>query len=629
MCGLTGFVDFTNQSDKGVLHRMTDALRHRGPDDKGVQLFKKEKAIIGLGHRRLSILDLSKAGQQPMRFKHLHIIFNGEAYNFQEIRKELEEFGYHFHSHTDTEVILKAYDYWGKDCVHKFIGMFAFTIYDERNKELIFFRDRAGVKPLYYYYNNGLFLFGSELKSIMEHSHFPKQIDLKALGTYFHYGYVPAPYSIFKNTNKLEPGSLLSFSIQKQSFKQKRYWKASDFYEKKKFNLSYSDAKQELERLLGNAFNYRMIADVPVGVFLSGGYDSTAVTALLQKQKTQTLKTFTIGFQAGNDESQYAKKTAKYLGTDHHEMICTTKEAQNIVEDIPYYYDEPFADSSAVPTILISRFANKHVKVALSADGGDEVFGGYRSYRGLTSKLQSLNYIPASFKSLASAAATGVSNVLPDRKYRLKHMSNGIAYSLHQNKSVEALKLHAWANRRPKSLIENLFSKEYSQYRYAFNGNGVEKTHPIESAMLYDYLRYLPDDILTKVDRATMSTSLEGRDPMLDHRILEFTAQLPFHFKVKNGNGKRILKDIVHEYVPKTMMDRPKKGFSIPLTNWLTGDLNELMNDYLSETSLKKSGILDVEFVQKQKSLLEENKLHYKPLIWKLLAFQMWYDGWM
>lgn len=629
MCGITGFIDFQKNASKEVLGRMVDTLKHRGPDDSGLELYRSECATIGLGQTRLSIIDLSPGGRQPMEFQNLAIVYNGEIYNYREIKKELKAKGHQFKSASDTEVILHAFSEWGPGCVERFIGMFAFVIYDSSLNKMYAFRDRAGVKPFYYYQKNGLFLFGSEMKAFHQHPSFEKEIDLSALRSYFDFGYIPAPYSIFLDVKKLEPGSYLEVHLQDNRTKIVEYWRAADYYKMPKFNIGYQEAKKELHSLLESSFRYRMVADVPVGVFLSGGYDSTAVAAILQSGMSQKLKTFTIGFEEGNNEAPFAKQTAGFLGTDHHELICTADEAQDIIPSLPYYYDEPFADSSAIPTMLVSRFAREHVTVALSADAGDELFAGYRSYPDLINKLKWMNLIPGTLKRPSATVFSGLASMTPDYKPALKHKLDGLSSALNRDRYKEAAELFRKANCLPGSYMGNMFSHIPDEYPTKFNLDTNGFHHETEIAMAVDYLSYLQNDILTKVDRATMSVSLEGRDPLVDHRLLEISARLPFDFKYDGRSTKRILKDIVHEYVPKEMMDRPKSGFSLPIYSWLRGDLSWMIDEYLNERELSGSGLFNVPFLLKQVELYKEDKLHYSPLIWKLLMFQMWYKKWM
>jgi len=629
MCGITGFIDFKKNTSATLLSKMVKTLLHRGPDDFGTEIYMSDHASVGFGQTRLSILDLSPAGHQPMHYKNLSIVYNGEVYNFLEIKKELRGLGHRFKSSSDTEMILHAFEEWGVECVEKFIGMFVFVIYDKEQCKIFAFRDRAGVKPFYYYDRNGVFLFGSELKALLKHPSFERRIDNRALKTYFDYGYIPTPYCIFEDTHKLEPGSYLIYDIENNSIQINSYWKADDYYRLPKFNITYQEAKEELHDLLKSAFQYRMVADVPVGVFLSGGYDSTAVAAILQNGLTSKLKTFTIGFEEGNNEAPYARNTAKYLGTDHHEYTCTTKEAQEIIPFISYYYDEPFADSSAIPTMMVSQFARKYVTVALSADAGDELFAGYGSYPDLISKLRWMNQIPDSIKNHSANLFSVFSSLVPISNSSLKHKLDGLSKALNQDKYQQAADLHRLVNSLPEVYSSRLFSIGTVKYQTKFNLNPTGFHSEVEIALAIDYQSYLQNDILTKVDRATMSVSLEGRDPLVDHRLLEFAARLPLSYKYDGRSTKRILKDIVHEYIPREMMDRPKSGFSLPIYKWLRGELSYLIDENLNQKELSASGLFNVPFLLEQVELFRKKELHYSPFIWKLLMFQMWYKRWL
>ena len=403
MCGIAGFVDFTGLSSEFILEEITNTLIHRGPDGSGNKFFQQKDFQLGLGHRRLSIIDLTDAGTQPMNFNHLWITFNGEIYNFNEIKTELISLNTKFSSISDTEVILHAYSQWGIECVNKFIGMFAFVIYNSNTEEIICVRDRAGVKPFFYYWQDGLFLFSSELKAFHKHPKFKKEINLNAVAAFMQFGNVPTPYCIFNNCYKLSPGHFLKFNFKQKTIEVKKYWNVYDAYNKPKLEISFTEAKLETENILKSAFDYRMVSDVPVGVFLSGGYDSACVTALLQKNRQEKLKSFTISVpDIGLNEAPYAKEVAKHLGTDHFEFECTQKEALVLIDDLPFFYDEPFGDSSAIPTTLVCKMASKDVTVVLSADGGDEIFAGYNRYDYLMKYGNKLNQIPGFIRKGAS-----------------------------------------------------------------------------------------------------------------------------------------------------------------------------------------------------------------------------------
>ena len=628
MCGIAGFIDFNKRSDLDRLKKMTDAVIYRGPDDSGYELFDDSKANIGFGFRRLSIIDLSPLGHQPMHFVDagLTIIFNGEVYNYAEIRKELEVLGYGFKSGSDTEVILKSYAQWGTDCVSRFIGMFAIAIYDEKKHQVVIFRDRAGVKPLFWYFNNDLFLFGSELKSFYQHPEFKKNINFSALSHYFQRGYISAPYTIFENTHKLLPGHFLEINLQAKTVTQKKYWDVTDCYNQPKLNISYEDAKAEVERLMLSAFQYRMIADVPVGVFLSGGYDSTAVTALLQANSTKKIKTFTIGFEDPKfNEAPHAKEVAKHLGTEHYEHTCTYKDALDIVPQWADIYDEPFGDISGIPTTLVSRVAHEQVIVALSADGGDEIFAGYPKYFKGLKRLAQLDKTPGFIQGILSKLIPNSPNAdiaVQDKRSKLKdYFAAGDAVRKFDIIS-QAMTFYE---------TQKLFTKDIQYLPTPFDeGSLLNTTNDLLSKFqATEYKTYMVDDILQKVDRATMSTSLEGREPFLDQRIIEFAARLPTDFKYRNGQGKYILKDVVHKYVPRQIMERPKMGFGVPLEDWLRVELKDMLMDTLADGLISKQGVFNPKKIKNIKQGFLSGRPIESERLARLFFFQLWYAKWI
>lgn len=630
MCGIAGFLDFQKEASEETIERMTDALVHRGPDDAGYQVIRLDKVSVGMGQRRLSILDLSPLGHQPMHFEDLVIDFNGEVYNFMEIRKELEGKGYAFQSGSDTEVILKAYHCWGLDMLSKFIGMFAIAILDKKAETFHLIRDRAGIKPLFYYWHDGLFLFASELKSFYANARFKKDLDVNSLALFLEFSYIPAPHSIFKNTFKLLPGHIMTIDLKSGDQKQTCYWDVREHYNKPQLQMDEQEAIGETERLLKNAYEYRMVSDVPVGVFLSGGYDSSSVAALLQKDRTERLKTFTIGFheQAFN-EAPAAKKIASYLGTDHTEWYLSSKEAGEVLQSLPEIYDEPFADNSTVPTVLVSKLARQQVKVALSADAGDEIFGGYPRY-GQAMRLT--GQIPKFIQSMLSGA---MSLINPDhipvlnKKYNFSTRYEKMSLTWKSGDPVMAMKYMTqfMTETEVRSFIKGSFERYPTFFDEARSIN--PEGSPLNRMLAVDYRTYLLDNNLVKVDRATMSVGLEGREPMVDHRILEFAAQLHPSLKIRDGVGKWILKEVVHRNIPKELMDRPKQGFLAPLMVWFKDELQEQLKYYLSEESLAKTGLFEpAPIIRLRDAYLKGEKVNYQKL-WQLLSFQLWYDRWI
>lgn len=628
MCGISGFVDFNKKTNKKILKSMTDVLHHRGPDDSGYSFYENNNSNIGLGHRRLSILDLSNHGHQPMNYKSLEIVYNGEVYNFKEIRVELEKYDYTFESNSDTEVILKAYHKWGIKAVDRFNGMFAITIYDKINEKIILIRDRAGVKPFYYYNKDGLFMFSSELKSFHQNNNFQKEIDTDSLALYLQYGYILQPHTIFKSTFKLKSGHFLELNLKTKEFKEMKYWDVIDFYNKPKLDISEDEAIDKTEELLKSAFEYRMVSDVPVGIFLSGGYDSSLVTAIIQKDRVEKLNTFTIGFEEkGFDESPYAKKVADYLGTNHTQYRCTAKDAIKILPKLSVIYDEPFGDNSVIPTLLVSELARKDVAVSLSSDAGDEIFAGYNKYTSIINSHSMIKKTPGFLKFILKY---NISEKLLVHILTILKIKNS---KMRVKKIIELLDV--------SSITENLsiVSKTFqlNEIDIVLNKKTIiKKTNFINDAkgdllnilLATDYQTYMTDDILVKVDRATMHFGLEGREPLLDHRIVEFVSQIPSEIKYKDGIKKYILKEITHKYLPKNMMDRPKQGFGTPIQDWFKEDLRYFIEEYINEQKLNAHNLFNVEYVLKLKDSYFKNNDNFNKL-WYFLIFQMWYEKWM
>lgn len=644
MCGIAGILDSRRRIDEGVLTSMTDALTHRGPDDSGIYIDNENG--VGLGHRRLSILDLSPLGHQPMANddESIWITYNGEVYNFSEIRTELIGKGYTFKSNSDTEVIIKAYEEWGVECVHKFIGMFAFGIWDRRKKKLLLLRDRAGVKPLYYYRKDGLFLFGSELKALMEHPDFEKEINYEILPSYIRYGYVPTPHSIFKNTYKLRPGHYLSIESPNR-IEEKKYWDAVDYYLMEPFHLSEDEILEELESLLVDSFKYRLVSDVPVGVFLSGGIDSSLLTALLQKNVDVRLKTFSIGFYESTfNEAEWAKKIANYLGTDHTEFYVSAREAFDTVGLLPNIYDEPFADNSGIPTYLVSRLTRQEATVALSADAGDELFCGYRRYWHTSSVHDKFLRIPAPLRGPLLRALTVLSPEAVDTAYR----SLSFALPKTENFKDKHGKILQMLERINRDDLPGMYKEAAGLWTSRDLKKALGRNHEDDGVTLYedtfgrlshrdlrtrmmvtDFKTYMVDDILTKLDRATMSVSLEGRDPFLDHRIVEYAARIPMDMIYRNGQSKHILRRILYKHVPRELIERPKMGFNAPLHHWFEKDLSALLNTYLGEERLKKDGTFDSRAVSSMVRDFTDGKSVNINTLWSILMYEMWKEKWM
>lgn len=631
MCGIVGFID--KNKKLGVLDCMLKVQSYRGPDDSGVYFDKKSG--VHFGHNRLSILDLTSHGHQPFVSDcgNYVITFNGEIYNFRVIRDELEKLGYVFISNSDTEVVLYSFKEWGISCIDKFIGMFAFAILDKIHDKLFLVRDRAGVKPLYYYTSESQFMFSSEIKSFHKHPKFKKDQNLEVLPYFFQFGYIPAPYTIFKNCYKLEAGHYLEFDIQHSAFSITKYWDVNDYYLQDKFTKSEAETLYELENILDDAIALRMVSDVPVGVFLSGGYDSSLVASVLAKKQGRRIDTFTIGFDDEKyNEAKHAKSIAEYLGTNHTEYYMKNSDMLDLVEELPFYYDEPFGDSSALPTMIVSKLARQSVTVALSADGGDEAFCGYSKYFFLN-KFQGIFSNTFKKELLKTSVVFFSPNVV-------KHINDKLPKNIKQtNIKDKYIKFkRAVSSESLEEMFENASSyvdkNEITRFlKVSKNQELFKKWEKIDNIeflsqmMAIDYKLFMNDDVLTKVDRATMSVSLEGREPLLDHRIIEFMARVPLEIKYKNKQGKYLAREILYKYLPKEVVDKPKSGFTIPLNEWLRGELKYLVLKYLDRDMLD-TDIFEVDYIEKLKSDFFNGK-DIGTSIWFLMMYQMWRERWL
>jgi asparagine synthase (glutamine-hydrolysing) len=618
---------------------MAATLVHRGPDSRGVWV--DEQAGIALGHRRLSILDLSPEGHQPMishRGRYV-IVFNGEIYNFQELRAELRNFCC-FRGSSDTEVILAAFERWGlRDSVPRFNGMFALAVWDQRKRVLYLTRDRAGEKPLYYTRIGNSFLFGSELKALRAHPAFQGEIDRSAVALFMRHGYVPAPYSIYANVWKLPPGTMLK--VDANGLESVAYWSAKEVAEHGSGNplqVADEEAVERLDSLLSDSIRLRMVSDVPLGAFLSGGIDSSTVVALMQKQSSRPVKTYTIGFhESGYNEAVFAGRVARHLGTDHTELYVTQDEAMSVIPQLPGLYDEPFADSSQIPTFLVSKLAREHVTVSLSGDGGDELFGGYTRYEWAERIWRGFGWMPVRFRRLIARILTGISPRVWETSFRA--LSPFMPGWLRQTKPADKFqKLGAILPvHTPEELYFRLVS-EFSDPVALVPGASELPTvlaQPerwpgvpdfIHTMMFLDTVSYLPDDILVKVDRASMGVSLETRVPLLDHRIIEFAWQLPPKMKIRDGRGKWLLRHVLDRYVPRTLIERPKCGFGVPLHEWLRGPLRKWAEELLDAGRLRQEGILNPNPVRQKWSEHLSGKHNWMAALWNVLMFQAWLE---
>ena len=651
MCGITGFLTncaFPEAELRARVCGMAAQLVHRGPDDSGVWV--DGQAGLALGFRRLAIVDLSPAGHQPMlsACARYAIVFNGEVYNFLELRQELEPKGHGFRGHSDTEVILAAIAEWGiESAVMKFVGMFAFAVWDRQERVLHLVRDRLGIKPLYYGWAKKTFLFGSELKALCAYPEFVPEIDRSALALQMRYNYIPQPYSIYRGVRKLRQGCILSIKAEGadrlEMATPKPYWSAKEIAEQGEYNPftgTEQDAVKQLDTLLREAVRLRMVADVPLGAFLSGGIDSSTVVALMQAQSTRPVKTFTIGFcEDDYNEARQAKAVAAHLGTDHTELYVTPEEAQAVIPKLPALFDEPFSDMSQIPTYLISALARKQVTVSLSGDGGDELFGGYNRYFMAPSIWNKVRWIP---RTSRRAGAWGVGRVKTATWNRFFSAADRLIPS-RMRLRLAGDKMHKLAEvlavKNSQQLYEYLVShwKKPDELVVGAHEPPTVLNEPSEWAalpeftqrmMFLDLITYLPDDILVKVDRASMGVSLEARVPLLDHRVVEFAARVPVSMKIRNSEGKWLLRQVLYRYVPKELIDRPKMGFGVPIDTWLRGPLREWAEDLLDEKRLEREGHFHPKPIRRlwAEHLLGHGNWQY--YLWDVLMFQSWRAQW-
>jgi asparagine synthase (glutamine-hydrolysing) len=601
MCGITGYFSRSTFTIHD-LQTMTQLVSHRGPDAEGT--FTDE--VCGLGHRRLSILDLSDRANQPMHSRdgRYVMVFNGEIYNYREIARELH---LSLRTSSDSEVILEAFAREGIQAVNRFNGMFAFAIYDKSLRELYIFRDRAGIKPLFYYWDGHNLAFASELKSLAKLSRFSKAVNLQAVNQFLNLGYIPAPYTIYNDIYKLPAGNYLQVSAG--GVQTHVYWSLAEVVTASDYTDELS-AKVQLESLLTSSVKYQMISDVPLGIFLSGGIDSSLITALAVKQSANTINTFSIGFEESKySEAAYAKEVARHLGTTHHELIVTAREARDLVETMMDVYDEPYADSSAIPTMLVSAFARRQVKVVLCGDGADELFFGYGMYQWAQRLAQ------PGLKLFKTPLAKVLKHGRQDKYQKAAGMLDYEASDCLPS-HIFSQEQGFFSRKELKELLHTSYLKGFCLPTLQVKRN----LYAIEAQSLFDMQYYLPDDLLVKVDRASMQYGLEARVPYLDHRIVEFALNLSPDLKYQNGISKYLLKEILYQYVPKLLFDRPKRGFSIPLHEWLRKDLKYLLDDYLNESVVEKAGVVKYGQVKALKrDFLEGNSYVYNRL-WVLIV---------
>lgn len=627
MCGITGWINLdknkSNERAKPILHSMCEVITHRGPDSEGIWT----DSDVALGMRRLSIIDLH-TGDQPVynNDKSVVVMMNGELYNYREVRADLEKRGHAFVTATDTEIVPHLYDEYGDNFVDHLNGMFGIALWDSRRKRLVLARDRYGEKPLYYGVFDNRLIYGSELKALLAHPAVPRELDLDAFRQYLSFDYVPAPRSIFRGISKLPAAHIMT--VENGEFQIRRYWNLT--FNKKGHVRSLEDAATELRDLLSDAVRMRLVADVPLGVLLSGGVDSSAVAAFATRHATETVKTFSIGFAEDSfDETRYARLVAKHLGTDHYEEILSAAKAGDLVSEIGTWLDEPLSDGSLIPTYLLARFVRKHVTVALGGDGGDELFAGYPMYYG-HKVAAAYDAIP---RFLRSGVIEPVVNMLPvstknlSFDYRAKRFVRSAGYD-------SIARHHSWFGSFTPGDQEELLTRNVRESSTLDIYAGARQlldicdaAGEIERMQYLDINFYMAEDILSKVDRASMAVSLETRAPFLDPRIGEFAASLPVNYKLRGSKGKYVLKRSLEGLLPNEVLTRSKKGFGIPIAEWLKGRLNPLMHDLLDTKRLRDQGLFEPDHVNRLMADHEKGAASNHKQLWTLLVFQLWYDS--
>ncbi|CAN5787561.1 asparagine synthase (glutamine-hydrolyzing) [soil metagenome] len=639
MCGIAGCLSGSTVTDE-VLHRLIDAIRHRGPDDVGTWA----DGGVGLAHARLSIIDLSPTGHQPMNSPtgRFAIAFNGEIYNYTELRAELmrRSDARKWRGHSDTEILLAAFEDFGIEAaLKKAVGMFALAVWDRQERTLTIARDRLGEKPLHYGWQGGTFVFGSEMKALRSHPDFRARIDRRALGSYMRHSYVPAPYTIYEGISKLMPGTCLTVSLADRNAAPRAYWDLQTAVSAglaNPFAGSANDAVNELETLLSVAVKGQMAADVPLGAFLSGGIDSSLIVALMQAQSSRPIRTFTIGFdESAYNEAVHAKAIAQHLGTDHTELYVQPQQALDVIPRLPTLYSEPFADSSQIPTFLVSQLARQHVTVSLSGDAGDELFAGYNRYVLGKSIWGRVSPVPASFRA---AAARLVSRVPASRWNSMLAPIQGMlpAVMAQANIGDKMIKAAGVVGARTQDELYRLLVSQWANVGELVVGGEehttlLDRPHDqprtdgfVHRMMALDLLTYLPDDILVKVDRAAMGVSLETRVPFLDHRVVEFAWRLPVDYKLRGGVSKWPLRQILYKHVPRALIERPKMGFGVPIDSWLRGPLRDWAEDLLNERRLQQEGYLTPKLVRRKWEEHLSGARNWQHQIWNVLMWQAW-----
>ena len=646
MCGIAGVLHskatLSNDQLRDVVKKMGGSLTHRGPDDSGEWV--DEQSGIALGHQRLSILDLSQAGHQPMISNNQRFVlsYNGEIYNFNEIRMNLENAGVKFRGHSDSEVLLESIAHFGFEKTLPMLnGMFAFALWDREECSLILTRDRVGKKPLYYGYCNGAFLFGSELKSLRVHPNFDAEIDRAALGQFIQFSWLNGPSTIYKHIKKLNPGSYLKMTRANLAgyYNPQKYWsmkKIAEYGSSNPYSNSYLESVDELDKLLRESVALRMTADVELGALLSGGIDSSLVVSMMQSQSTKKIKTFSIGFyESSHNEAEFAKKIAQHLGTDHAELYVTPKECMDVIPKLPEIYDEPLGDASQIPTFLVSKLVSRKTKVVLSGDGGDELFAGYSHYFRCLKHWERQKTIPPALRPFAATMLSALANlfwiffcqkqtIYSNRGWKsigekLEKRSNRINAVSSQELFMQMLKKH-------NNIEQLVCGSQNNNSMYSDKSVQLNDPEPLLNMMFMDMVCYLPDDILVKLDRASMASSLEARCPLLDARIIEFAWRLPITAKINENGGKRILRDVLARYIPKTLTERKKMGFGVPVGKWLRGPLKEWAEELIDPVKLKNQSYLNSTDVRKLWDQHQSGWRNRDDVLWSILMFLAWHQ---
>ena len=641
MCGIAGYVAFNRDQSAETLTSLAtqqgNAIVHRGPDSGDVYI--DESLGVALAHRRLAIIDLSEAGYQPMQSADgsAVIVYNGEIYNAADTRAELQKRGVKFRGHSDTEVLLEACVMFGVErAIERFVGMFAFAFFDKTNQRLTLVRDRLGIKPLFYTFADNHLIFGSELKAVRAHPHCPTDLDFDGIAAYFRYQYVPTPHSVYRAVKKLPQGSILEIDLNNPGERPqpKPFW---SFHEKAiagfQNQLEASDKHiiDEFDALLRDAVTRRMIADVPLGVFLSGGVDSSTVVALMQEASTTPVKTFSIGFDEGQyNEAKYAAEIAKHLGTEHTELYVSPQQALDVIPNLTEMYDEPYADSSQIPTFLVSQMTREHVTVALSGDGGDELFAGYNRYPTAEQVANKITRIPMPIRRSLAAIWQAIPANVWDSLFKVIPASRRPMYAGDKvHKFAQAFTYDADDFYKRLISIWNHpeeIAAQGSEASTLLSDSVLHESLPglLERMQYWDTMMYMPDDILTKVDRASMAVSLEVRVPIIDHRVVEFAWRLPRHFKVRDGVSKWILREVLYRRVPRELIERPKMGFAVPIDQWFRGPLKQWAGDLLSRDAINRYGLMKAAPIERIWTEHLSGNRNWAALLWNVIMLQSW-----